>query len=143
MKQSTFFGSLIGISTVLILLLSWINTFPQFENARLFTWGVLAFFILLTLGIYFAGKHLAVSKDKNSFSILIFFVMIFKMMLCVIFVFSFVKIMQPTDRFFLIPFFLIYFVYLIWWYELNKYGRWQCIRRKPPSLHLAFYVCLA
>ena len=113
MKQSTFFGSLVGISTVLILLLSWITTFPQFENARLFTWGVLSFFILLTLGIYFAGKHLAVAKDKNSFSNMIFFVMIFKMLLCVLFVFTFVKVMKPTDRFFLIPFFLIYFVYTI------------------------------
>lgn len=111
MKQSTFFGSLTGISIILILFLSWLNTFPQFEHARLFTWAVLTFFILLTLGIYFAGKHLAVAKDKNAFSSMIFFVMIFKMMLCVFFVFTFVKIMEPPNRFFLIPFFLIYFVY--------------------------------
>lgn len=113
MKQSKFFGILISISTVLAAFFLWLNRFPQFSVSQYFTWGILAFFILLTLAIYYVGKQLAVSNDKYAYNRLILLVVMTKMMLCVLFVVVYIKEMEPTNKFFLIPFFLIYFVYTI------------------------------
>ncbi len=113
MTLKSFLSSLgiISISTAVILY--FLNTMTVFEESAAFTWGVLLFFIALSIGIYFSGKNLSTSKDQNAYTRMILGFMMLKMMLCILMVLAYYKLANPTGKTFIIPFFFIYITYTV------------------------------
>ena len=71
----------------------------------------LLFFASLTAGIYFPSAKASLSKDKNAFTRLVMLFTFVKMFLTAGLIIGYHQVFQPTDNFFLIPFFLIYIVF--------------------------------
>jgi hypothetical protein len=108
----------LGIITLSLLgVLILLRFFRVLSPSFLFSVISLAFFVLLSAGMYFLAIRAAVSKDKNAFSRLIMGFTFGKMFLTVILVVVYKKLANPESGFFLIPFFLIYIVFTI--FETN------------------------
>jgi hypothetical protein len=76
-------------------------------------WWSLFAFILLSFGLYFLSKQAALSKNKTLFNGIIMASVFFKMFIAVIVLVIYKKVYQPQDKNFLIPFFLTYFLFMI------------------------------
>ncbi|NET36444.1 MAG: hypothetical protein F6K19_31185 [Cyanothece sp. SIO1E1] len=84
----------------------------------------LIFFTVLSIIVFHLGLRMVQSRNKNDFSRLVLGFTGFKMMLSVAVVFIYQSVVEPTDRWFVIPFLLIYVVYTIFeTYFLMRLGR--------------------
>lgn len=84
----------------------------------------LIFFNLLSIVVFHLGLRMIKSRNKNDFSRLVLGFTGFKMMLSIAVVFIYQSVAEPTDRWFVIPFLLIYVVYTIFeTYFLMRLGR--------------------
>lgn len=113
MNNKQFYAKL-GIVTLLsILLIYCLNFNPLIQSAQMLSWTTISFFVLLSLLIFIVGTYVAKQKNKNTFTSVILLVMITKMFLCILIVAIYAKVQQPTNNYFLIPFFSIYLIYTI------------------------------
>ena len=113
MNSKQFYTKL-GIVTLLsILLIFCLNFNPLIQSAQMLSWTTISFFVLLSLLIFIVGTYVAKQKNKNTFTSVILLVMITKMFLCILIVAIYAKVQQPTNNYFLIPFFSIYLIYTI------------------------------
>jgi hypothetical protein len=76
-------------------------------------WWSLFAFILLSFGLYYISKHAAASSNKSLFNSIIMASVFFKMFIAVIVLVIYRKIYHPQDKNFLIPFFITYFVFMV------------------------------
>lgn len=77
-------------------------------------WISLAFFVALSITMFYLGKMTAGSdKSRMAFSNTVLGLVIGKMILSMLIVFSYAQEVKPESKLFLIPFFAIYFIYTI------------------------------
>ena len=87
-------------------------------------WISLGGFTLLSGLMFWAGRSAALSKNKNDFTSAVLGFTMGKMFLAVIIIYAYLKLAQPTDKLFVIPFFGVYLVYTIFEsYFMMKLGR--------------------
>lgn len=113
MNRQRFFLQLILITAGVFGFLLLLQIFPAFSQDFVFSVTSLAFFVLLSLGMFLLAIKAAVSKDKNAFTSLIIGFTFAKLLLTVALVLVYKKIANPEGALFLVPFFLIYIVFTI------------------------------
>jgi hypothetical protein len=104
------FATSLGVS-VLSLLLG--QLFAMFQQYLSVTWWSLGIFIPLSMAMFFGGKKAAKSADKYIFSNLIMPFTFIKMFFSVAGLVVYRKIYHPETKFFLLPFFLVYFFFTV------------------------------
>ena len=111
MNRRRFFVQLISLTGVMIGLVFLMRLIPSLAPHTNFSLASIAFFVLLSIFMYFLGIKAAVSKDKNAFTRLIILITFVKMLLTVILVIVYQRVIKPEGIGFVIPFFLVYIVY--------------------------------
>ena len=73
----------------------------------------LVFFISLSIFVYKLSEKMAKSKDINAFTRLIMYNLMIKLFMSIIIVLIYYKIVEPTERLFILPFIIIYLIFTI------------------------------
>jgi len=124
MSQRLFFVLLLVITAATAAGLFFVGRLPQMEEARGLSWFALAFFVGLSIGMYYAGLRAARSENKHLFTNLVMVFTFGKMMFAVLLILSYLKLFQPATKLFLLPFFGIYLIYTIFeTYFMLRLGR--------------------
>lgn len=113
MTQRKFFIQMSIVSVTTAATLALLHSFAVFQPywpLAVFSWVA---FVLITLLMFFFGKKAAASQNKNNFLQVVLGFTVMKMFLAVGVVFIYVSIASPKTRLFLVPFFLVYFVYTV------------------------------
>ena len=124
MSLRTFYIQLgiLSLSVASLILLFTQQT--QYVHFGDISWISLLFFILLSVIVYHLGAIMVNNRNKNDFSRLVLGFTGFKMMFSVALVFIYQSIAEPTSRWFVIPFLIIYILYTIFeTYFLMRLGR--------------------
>ena len=117
MARRSFFNQLAGLSLIVAIALAIFNFIPLFEADMPVSWVSWLFFILFTIGVFYIAENAALSANPHTFTTVIMGVVIGKMFFSVLIIFLYVKLMNPETKYFLFPFFVIYFSFTI--FELH------------------------
>jgi len=110
---ATFFKELSITSAAVAIVLLGVHQVPACQHLPPFSWSCWLFFIVFSIIVYAMGYQSARSPNRQKFTNTTVGFIFYKMMLSVAFVFIYVKVMEPTDSLFLIPFFIIYLCFTI------------------------------
>lgn len=113
MNQRRFFIELAVVSLVAILIVIGLQQLAFLKPYGLLAWLSLAFFMLVSLLMYYSGYRAAHSDNKNTFTNVVIGYTTAKMFLSVIIVLIYGKLAAPPDKFYILPFFAIYLIYTI------------------------------
>lgn len=124
MQHATFFKNLFYTSLIAIVLSLLQYALPVLHTyVALALWSI-GLFIALNIVMYVLMYRIVLQARQNQFIGLFMVFTLFKMILAVVIVGSYAKYMEPPNRFFVLPFFLIYLIYTafeIWF--MDKLGR--------------------
>ena len=113
MEQRQFFLQLL-ITTVIAALVLWgLHQVPRLAPYWLLSTLSLGGFMLLSIVMYYAGRKAAYSSNKHDFTNIIMGFTMGKMALSFMLIFAYLKLAEPTDKIFILPFFAIYLIYTI------------------------------
>jgi len=73
----------------------------------------IVFFLIISIGIYILGERASHSNRSGAFLSIIVINTFAKLLASFLFVFIYVKLTQPQDKFFIIPFFIFYLAFMI------------------------------
>ncbi|MEL6924788.1 MAG: hypothetical protein AAFO94_12145 [Bacteroidota bacterium] len=122
MKRFSIQLTAISVGTMLLLVL-----FQQMADVRSypnFAWLCLGFFIVFSIVMYFFGWRTSLSSDRNAFTRTIIGFMGLKMFFSVLLVATYVKLVEPDSKYFLIPFFIVYLIFTVFeTYFMSRLGR--------------------
>ncbi|MEZ4961673.1 MAG: hypothetical protein R2830_17725 [Saprospiraceae bacterium] len=113
MNRRRFFLQLIMLTGSALVVLILFQFSPVFKADRLLSFFSLAFFAGITVVMYLMAVKAAVSKDKNAFTRLIMVFTFVKLFLSITIIIAYTKVVQPTGKYFILPFFLVYLVFTI------------------------------
>ena len=101
-----------------------LSAIPQIAPYQLFGWLSLMGFVVFTILMFFAGSKTAISENKNNFTSTVLGFTMGKMFLSIIVIFAYLKLALPPDKFFIAPFFTVYFLFTAFeTYFMMKLGR--------------------
>ncbi len=115
--------------TIIALVLSAIHfalcsSFPKLIPYQNLFWISQVFFIILSLGSFIGGKHFVKNPNKNAFFQFMMLLIFTRLASSATLVISYFQITKPTDKMFLLPFFIAYLSYTIFEVVfLSKIGR--------------------
>jgi hypothetical protein len=114
MSTKRFFYQLLIVSAA-VSFTAWAlaQIFTVFRQYNSVTWWSLGIFIPLSIAMFLGGQKAAKSADKYIFSNLIMPFTFIKMMVSVMGLVIYKKMYHPETKFFLLPFFCVYFVFTI------------------------------
>ena len=113
MTIRSFVLQLAGLAALVALLLLFLHQFPAIGEYQSFSWISWLCFIGISFLMFFLGKWSAMHRDRNLFVSISILLGGGKMLLAVLLVIVYSKLMQPTSRAFVIPFFLVYLCFTI------------------------------
>ena len=132
MKYRYFVKKIFKLTFILILLLSFLSLdfFDFFQPYRLFTWVSLLFFMLITL---VSGYYNSRSIKKPFFFNIFFGTLAVKFFMSIAFLIVFLVYIDPDNKkMFVIPFFLIFFIYKVFeTYMLLRFAREEEVSGQP------------
>lgn len=113
MPFSQFFRELlyVGAATTVLILLG--SLFTPLKETTAFAFGTLFFFIPAALILYSISERIKKSENKNLFTSFILAFGFGKMLLAIIGLLIYYRTAQPMSNLILIPFFIIYFIFMI------------------------------
>ena len=124
MEPKTFFPQLLVLSVIVAAILFFLNHMPQLQNDAPLSWLSLFLFILLSILMYYVGKRSSMSENKNDFTNVVLGFTIGKMFLSIMIIYAYFSLMQPEGKWFIIPFFIVYFMYTAFeTYFMMKLGK--------------------
>lgn len=124
MSASRFYTQLVGLTLLLIVLLIGLHTLPEVAPYQNLSWICIVFFVTLSIFVYSLGRQTAQSKNKHTFTNVVLAVIIFKMTICIAIIVSYNALAKPSTKYFILPFFLIYFCYTAFeTYVMMKLGK--------------------
>lgn len=113
MTISSFLKELIiaagGVAVILFIL----HQFDKYSHLPPFSWSCWLLFIAFSQAVFFFGLRAARSTNRHDFTNVSMGFIFFKMMLSVGFVFIYVKLIEPPDALFIIPFFINYLCFTV------------------------------
>ncbi len=113
MEQRQFFLQLL-LTTAIAALVTWgMHQAPRLQPYWLLSTLSLGGFTLLSVVMYYAGRKAAYSSNKHDFTNIIMGFTMGKMALAFMLIFAYLKLAEPTDKIFILPFFVIYLIYTI------------------------------
>ncbi len=117
MTKHSFFNQLVGLSLVIGVLLLSLSYIPLFQTDISVSWVSWLFFIVFTIAVFYTAQRAALSTNPHTFTTVIMGVVIGKMFFSILIILLYIQIMNPESRYFLLPFFAIYFSFTI--FELH------------------------
>lgn len=117
MESSAFFKQLSIISFVLIIFILALSYLGPFNDILPISYASLAFFVILSVAVFYLGNAAARSSDKNRLTQLIIILVFFKLFSCLFIIIAYDRMFQPQSNYYVLPFFLIYIVFTI--FEVN------------------------
>lgn len=126
MNSSTFVkGLIVTIASSIGLYYLLVHFFPTFNYTDL-NFVALGMFTLICLLIFYMAKKAANSTNKYSFLNIVVMNLFIKIMASFIVVLIYVKMTNPTDKWYLIPFMMNYLIFTIFeTYFLSKAAKVQ------------------
>ncbi|MEO1517296.1 MAG: hypothetical protein AAFV95_19880 [Bacteroidota bacterium] len=127
MSWNRFLLELTALTAGLLLLLFVMHqNIVQLQSDAILSWIATAAMANLCLLLFGIGRGAAMSDNKHSFTNVIVGSVLGKMGLCVMLVLTYSKLAEPTSKWFLLPFFLIYVVYTAYeCYFMIRLGKMQ------------------
>lgn len=123
MTERQFFTQLAVMLCFLCALVVCFELMPSVAQHRSFSWGLVVVFSFLTLAVFKFGSVVAKQANKSAFLSFSLGLIGLKMMLGVGLVFAYHKLFAPSNTFFLVPFFVVYFTFSFFEYHcLMKLG---------------------
>lgn len=123
MRFSTFLIQLGGTILLSIGLILLFHNLIQFASYQSISWIAILFSVCISIPMYFIGSWASQHKNKQLFTYIILFFLMFKMIAVVIIILTYQKVMLPVNNLFVIPFFSIYFLFTFFeTYFLAKLG---------------------
>ncbi|MCC7465259.1 MAG: hypothetical protein IT261_03265 [Saprospiraceae bacterium] len=112
MSPSSFFQKLLIVSALTGLVLAGLHFLAvQAQEHAVFSGISIALFVLICVGLYYAGKSAAGSKNRNAFTNLVSVSVFGKMVVALAVLFLYQQIAQPTNQWFVGIFLWCYIVY--------------------------------
>lgn len=111
MTNKTFFLQLLGVIAFTVAVLFALFQMPSMVPYQLLGWISLGVFVFLTLLMFFVGRSSANHKNKNNFTNTVLMFTMGKMLLAIMVVYAYLQLAAPTDKFFIVPFFAVYFIF--------------------------------
>lgn len=113
MNPSQFLRQLALITSSTALFILGLHQFTALTATADFSWISLAFFVTLSIVIYFVGYRAVYNQNKGAFINAALGLTFFKMVLCIVLVGTYIKFTNPPTRLFILPFLGIYIIYTI------------------------------
>ena len=124
MTVKSFLIQLSALSAGVALLLFFLNQIPQLQAHGLLSWISLASFVGLSLLMYFVGNKSAKGENKNNFTNVVLGFTMGKMFLSILVIYIYFKLAQPGGKLFILPFFIVYFIFTAFeTYFMMKLGK--------------------
>lgn len=124
MSQGRFFLLLTILSVGTATGIFFFHQLPRFQSYDDLSWMAFGFFILLSVAMYYGGRSAAKSINKHNFTNAVIGFTIGKMMFSILIILAYLKLAEPEDRLFILPFFAIYFIYTIFeTYFMTRLGK--------------------
>lgn len=112
MTTRSFFSNLALVTLCVALLLTGLHAYaPQTQAHKGFSIATTGLFLLVCIGLYFAGASAARAKNKHAFTNLVSVSVFGKMALAVAYLFLYQKVAQPQNEWFVGIFLLCYVIY--------------------------------
>ena len=124
MSQRTFFLQLFGITFLFAVIAIICSQIPAVSAYTGIFWLSIAFFFVFSLAMFFFAKKAALSSNKHAFTNVAIGTLAGKLFLSIILLVIYKQVAAPSDKFFIIPFFIVYLFYTM--FETNfmiKLGR--------------------
>ena len=114
MTPKKFYIQLTILSIVVALLLVLLDTSNLISSHLSLSWISWGFFILFSIGLFYASAKSANSESKNLFGQIFLMSILFKMFFCATILIVYMLITKPATGFFALPFLLVYLVFTIY-----------------------------
>lgn len=111
MSNKSFFLQLLGVAGVSALVLLGLFQIAALAPYRMLGWISLGGFSLLSILMFLVGRSAANSANKNSFTNMVLLFTMGKMFFAVMIVYAYLVLAEPRDKFFVVPFFAVYFIF--------------------------------
>ncbi len=114
MTDKAFFTRLAGITAgTAVLLLIFLMVLPEAQTHKTFALASVLLFVLVSIGLFYAGRSTAASTSKVAFTNLVSASVFGKMLLAVAALFVYQQSAQPPNQWFVGIFLLVYVVYTV------------------------------
>lgn len=113
MTDKIFFTYLLITTVASLLLVIGLHQAPLFQPYAALSWISIGFFSVVSVLMYATGKSAIKSSNKFAFTNLVMVYTMAKMFLAILIIVAFGKIMQPSTKLFILPFFGVYLFYTI------------------------------
>ena len=124
MTNQAFFLQLGAVILLTVVTLWGLFQVPALAPYHLLGWISLGGFVFLSVVMFFIGRSSAQSTNKNNFTSTVLGFTVGKMMLAIMIIFAYLKLAEPIDKLFVIPFFAVYFIFTAFeTYFMMKLGR--------------------
>lgn len=111
MSSTSFYKQLLFISLPTTVAMILVHQLPILKPHMGIGFASLAFFIALSISMFYAGKAAASSPNKNAFTNAFLIFLMLKLFLCASLSIGYLKIAKPDTKLFVLPFFALYIIY--------------------------------
>lgn len=124
MSAQVFYRQL-GIVALLTAAALWLlSGVPLFAGHQPLYWATFGVYLVITLLLFWIGRKLAGSSNRNSFTQFVMITVFAKMALTMAVLVAYLKMAEPGSKYFILPFFVVYLAFTIYeTYMLMKVGR--------------------
>jgi len=114
MNFNSYFKKLFFVTVALSILVWLLNQTEIFSPVQTFIWISLAFFFLISCGVYLLASRGIATDSSYRFTAMVSGSFTGKLLLCVAFILLYVVVAKPQGKpFFIIPFFVFYIVFTV------------------------------
>jgi hypothetical protein len=114
MTPKKFYIQLTILSSIVALLLTLLNSYNLISSHLSLSWISWGFFILFSVGLFYASAKSAKSENKNLFGQIFLLSIFFKMLFCATMLIAYMLVTEPKTAYFALPFLLVYLVFTIY-----------------------------
>ncbi len=125
MQTRRFLTLLVGLTLIVILLMAGVLfLFPDLGVHTGFSYSTIVIFFVFSLGAFLMGKAAVKSTNKYRFIQVLLLVIMGKIMISLLAILAYMKLTEPPDKRFVLPFILIYLIYTVFEvYYLEKVAK--------------------
>lgn len=114
MAPKKFYIQLSILSTIIAILLILLDSYNLISSHLSLSWISWGFFILFSIGLFYASAKSAKSENKNLFGQIFLLSIFFKMLFCASMLIVYMLVTKPQTAHFALPFLFVYLVYTIY-----------------------------
>lgn len=114
MTPKQFYLQLTILSTIVASLLVFLEVSNLISTHLSLSWISWGFFILFSIGLFYASSRSAKSENKNLFGQIFLLSIFFKMLFCASMLIAYMLITKPETAYFALPFLFVYLIFTIY-----------------------------